>query len=1370
MKRVINKVSIQAWAILFSFAFIIPCFGQELPNLKFKKIGVSDGLSSTTVSSIIQDNKGFLWFGTRDGLNKFDGYTIKTYHNELYDDSTLHDNWVSSLYEDPSNKLWISTIKGLSLYDDDLDKIIRIKDENNILEGLTISQISAGHGNQILLSSRKGLFSFDSKDVQQQITLKQIVNTSVISAYADQDTLWIGSTDGVYCYDYRAKSISKVYNYDNNVVSYNFKIKFFRLNQDTLLMASPLGLFQWDGQKETFVPFIFKDSDGHIHSFPKAIRAIVKDSNDVLWIGAIDGLYLLNIAKKKFSKYSHIPQDLYSLSHNSIYDILEDEDHNMWIGTWAGGVNLFDRSLGTFNHYYSSETEDALSNNIISSFVEDEPNRFWIGTEGGGLNYFDRLSGKFERIHYSPTDEPDANIKKIIKDQNGNLWIGLHYHGLEVYNPKQKNYTKYKHHHADRHSLSNSTIMTLYEDSQSNIWIGTNGGGLNRYMGNGQFERYDNQSWTSNMTVFSIHEKWNGSLMLGTNRGLVEFTPDNKQFTPSNIFSEALDEDITVHTIYSEKDSVYWLGTSSHGLIKFNSVNDDVKVYHTANGLPNNLVYGILPGGHHTLWISTNNGLSTFNIDTETFTNYSIKNGLQSSVFNYNSFLKTSQGDMLFGGINGFNLFDPSKISTKERNAPLYITSIKVFDKEVQGDNEMVKNITNSEKVILEPDQFNFTISYTSINFVSPQSTKYLYKLEGVDNDWVVAGNQRFANYNDIGPGTYTFKVKTYSNTDNPQVSQASLEIIVLAPWWQTRWAYLGYFLLFAILLFSLWKFRSWQFRLRQKLLQSQMDTENEKILYDLKLNFFTNISHELKTPLTLILGPAEELISHEWKSNTLKEKAHLLYSQSKKMYQLVNQLLEFRKTETDNISLRALKGDVSNFVNEIYLVFKLKAQEKGIQYTFKSINHDISIYFDREKLEMVFTNLLSNAFKHTHEGGSIKVDVDFVGSPAKDAEFLQGALVNNYAKISIEDDGNGMSREEMDKIFDRFHQTFRSETLSISGTGIGLSLVKDFVSIHHGEVLVKSALKEGTIFTVKLPFGSKHLAPEQILPDINAGAEFTIYKDIDLEKDHDTRPIRNAEAFPFTILIVDDNEDLLSYLQGLLSPSYSILMAENGLEALETLKSHTPDLIISDVMMPEMDGITLCQKVNEDKSLGYIPFILLTARTATVYEIEGLTIGATDYISKPFNPKVLQAKIHNIFSNKLRLHEFYEKSILKEHFELEIPDEDREFIEHAIRLVEQNVEDLEFNVQVLARDMAMSQSSFYKKLKSITGKTAVEFIRDVRMRVAAQLLINSKYRISDISLKVGISDTKYFRESFKKIYGMSPSQYKTQKKQSNDS
>ncbi|WP_162633118.1 hybrid sensor histidine kinase/response regulator transcription factor [Echinicola strongylocentroti] len=1359
------------WTYLLT-VLVISCFvsritAQETTNLKFKKIGTEDGLSSSSVIDILQDYKGFIWFGTRDGLNKFDGEVIKTYHNELHNDSTLRDNWVSSLFEDSAHHLWISTLKGVSIYNEDLDKIIRVVDKDKILEGLRIAHITESKNNEILLSSKKGLFSLKfNYEENGNLKLNRLVSQPVISSYIEEEVIWTASPDGIYRYNIASDQLEKVFDYNSHFIPYNFHVDFHKL-KDKLLLSSPIGLFQWDKSSASFTEYKFINAENNIHSFTSAVRKVVKDANGLVWVGTINGLYIINPSSKKTTKYIHRPQDLYSLSHNSVYDILEDNDNNIWIGTWAGGVNFFDRNLVTFNHYYSSETKFALSNNIVSSFVEDEPNEFWIGTEGGGLNYFDRKSGQFKKVDYRPANEPPANIKKIIKDKAGNLWIGLHYHGLEKYHPKTGEYRLFKHQNSSKNSLSNNTVMSLFEDKSGRIWIGTNEGGLNQYLGGGEFERYDNESWYANMTVFTIHEKRAGLLLLGTNKGLIEFNVNQKTFKAIPIKSDILDQEITVHSLFTENDSLYWLGTSSHGLIKYNDINNQVKTYHTANGLPNNLIYGILKDDSGNLWISTNNGLSKFNPQNEDFTNYGIKNGLQSSVFNYNSFLKTSNGDLMFGGINGFNIFDPNNLIHNQGSNPLYITSIKIFDKELaKGKNEVTRNVSNMTEITLQPPQFNFTINYTSINFTTPERTQFQYKLEGFDNKWISAGNQRFANYNNIAPGDYTFMVRTKPTSKGQSVSQARLKIIVLPPWWMTKWAYFFYSLIVAGLIYVFWKFKSSQFEMRKKLLQNQLDTENEKHLYNLKLKFFTNISHELKTPLTLILGPAEELISHEWKSNTLKEKVHLLYSQSKKMYHLVNQLLEFRKTETGNTQLRATEGDISQFINEIYLVFKLKAEKKGIQYTFKSIDHEIPIFYDRDKLEMVFTNLLSNAFKHTHEGGVIKIDVDYTGSTTSNAEFANNNLANNFATISITDNGTGMTPEETGKIFDRFHQTFRSETLSVSGTGIGLSLVKDLIDLHRGEIVVKSALQKGTCFVIKLPFGKEHLSPEQILEDIDPNAEHTFYKDYDIQKDRSKIELKNAQNNPYTILLVDDNPDLLQYLKELLMNSFTIFCAENGKEALELIKQSTIDLIISDVMMPEMDGITLCQKVNEDKSLGFIPFILLTARTAAVYEIEGLVIGATDYIAKPFNPKILQAKIQNIFINKIRLQEFYEKSILQEHYDLDIPNEEKDFIESSIKIVEEYVEDPTFNVQALARSMAMSQSSYYKKLKSLTGKTAVEFIRDVRVRVAAQLLLNSNFRISDIAQKVGISDTKYFRESFKKTYGISPSKYKTSKKQ----
>ncbi|MFY0650606.1 MAG: response regulator [Cyclobacteriaceae bacterium] len=1341
-------------------------FGQDISNLKFKKIGIENGLSSTTVSSILQDEKGYLWFGTRNGLNKYDGYNIKTYYNQLNSDSTLQDNWIYSLFEDAKGRLWISTLTGVNIYDEDLDKVIRVKDTDGILQGLSVRQINKGIGKNILFSSKKGLFTFSSEDsLENGIQLTRLVENPILSSFIDGSKIWVASTDGIYQYNTQTKLTYKVFDYDKRAISYNFKINFFKEINGSMLVSLPGGLYQWEEESNSFIPYHFIDIDGNTHTFNSAVRTIVQDSQGVLWIGTYEGLYLIDTESRKLAKYTHSPQDLYSLSHNSVHVIVEDGERNMWIGTWAGGVNFFDRNLLTFNHFYSTQSNKSLSNNIVSSFFEDENDKFWVGTEGGGLNLFDRKLGAFERVDYGFAIEPEANIKKVIKDRNGNLWIGLHYHGLVVYNPETGENRKFIHNPDDKSSLSSSTIVTIDEDRNGNIWIGTTEGGINLYLGDGKFKRYDNDSWMANSSVFSFYEKKDGLLLFGTNIGLIVFDPAKHTYAKLPILAPDSGQQININCIYSADDETFWLGSSSHGLVKFNLSTNQTKIYHTGNGLPNNLVYGILPEDDSLLWVSTNRGLSRLNVRTENFENFDIANGLQSNVFNYNSYLKSSKGEMFFGGVNGFNLFDPKKISSTQGEKPVYISSLKIFNQDVNiGDSNglLVKNISNTKKIELEPGQFNFTLEFVSLNYTSPQSTEYLYKLDGFDHDWTYAGNQRLANYNNIEPGEYTFFVKTQGSQESDSISMASLEITVLPPWWKTWWAYTLYLVLIAGTIAVYRKFRSSQLKLRQGLMQAQLDTENEKRIYDLKLKFFTNVSHELKTPLTLMLGPAEELVSHSWKSAALKERALLLYNQSKKMYHLVNQLLDFRKTETGNMKLRAERGDISKFVNEIYLVFKLKAEEKGIQYSFKSIDQEIPAYFDRDKLEIVFTNLLSNAFKLTPEMGHIKLDVDYVGSPYEDGRMLEGKLNDNYVSISVSDNGLGMTPSQVEKVFDRFYQTLTSETLSISGTGIGLSLVRDLIDLHHGQIELESAQDEGTKFSIKIPFGKKHLKPDEILATVKSSNESSYYREFNSENELAELPLINQKnGQEFTILLVDDNQDLLSYLKDLLSTDFSILSAEDGLEALEIIQEHQPDMIISDVMMPRMDGITLCKKINEDNAMSHIPFILLTARTATVYEIEGLTIGATDYLTKPFNPKVLQAKVHNIFINKLRLHEYYEKAILAEHFDLEIPDEEKEFIEKAIKYVEENVEDQEFNVLILAQHMAMSQSTFYKKLKSLTGKTVIEFIRDVRMRVASQLLLNSNYRVSDISHKVGITDTKYFRESFKKVYGASPSEFK---------
>ena len=746
---------------------------------------------------------------------------------------------------------------------------------------------------------------------------------------------------------------------------------------------------------------------------------------------------------------------------------------------------------------------------------------------------------------------------------------------------------------------------------------------------------------------------------------------------------------------------------------------------------------------------------------------------MQSNSFKIGAACRALDSTLYFGGISGISYFKPRAIRTNPYPPVVRITGLRIANKSVSvGEiiNKRVlltKDFARPQTIAIRADENDFSVEFVGLNYANPQKNRYAYRLVGYNPDWVPAApGQRTASFANLQPGDYTLLVKASNGDGLWSKEPATLQFTILPPWWKTWWAYLLYSLaLFgALLLYR--RVTMAQQGLKNKLALEKFRVEKEKELTDLKLSFFTNVSHELRTPLTLILGPMEELLTAAHRFAGLKDNILLMHKQTRKLLELVNQLLDFRKVEAGQVPLRATRADIVSFLTEIFLIFKLKAEERALAYSLLAPAEPVELYFDPGKLEIVLTNLLANAFKYTREQGSITLTAAVVGDPESPAAFGASGLIDNYLEIKVIDQGIGMQSSDLANIFDAYYQASQTETLRMMGTGIGLSLVKQFVERHAGEIRVESELGRGTTFTVRLPCGHEHLVPADLAP-AETSAEPTFQAPATqtgwVAPEHLPEIAEELATGTRRLLIVEDNSDVRHYLEQLFRPDYEVTVAVDGAQGWALAQALLPDLVISDVMMPNGTGLELCQKIKQHPKTLHIPVVLLTARTAAIHELEGLETGADDYISKPFNPRILQAKVSAILRNRLKLREFYQRQILLEPTEVVIPEEDKLFLEKAMKVVEDNLSDLDFNVQVLVREMGMSQSFFYRRVKSITGQSVVAFIRDVRLKRAAQLLSSTHLRVSDIAYQVGMQDLKHFRTEFQKLYNMSPSEYAKQ-------
>lgn len=792
---------------------------------------------------------------------------------------------------------------------------------------------------------------------------------------------------------------------------------------------------------------------------------------------------------------------------------------------------------------------------------------------------------------------------------------------------------------------------------------------------------------------------------------------------------------------------------------RFDRITETFTFYREKEGLSNDVVKSIEEDSDGNLWISTLKGISKFNPDLETFVNYTTSDGLQGNGFNLGASCLAQNGVMYFGGTNGMNLFLPDKIKKQsDESFPCLITDLKIFSRSIQP-GERIRNRVILEKVIDETKSIsiphfidNFAFEFAALNFAGADNIKYAYKMEGANGDWhYTDASRRYASFSNLSPGEYTFKVRA-ANIEgiwSGQVTQ--LEVTIVPAPWKTTWAYSLYSLLFLSLIYLFRKYELARFKLKNELRLERLERQKNKELNEMKLRFFTNISHEIRTPLTLILSPIQELITSGDVRKQIRDQLRNINRNANRLLLLVNQLLEFRKQEAGHAELQVAKGNFVKFIMEIILSFKEFAQQRNIDFSFTHQPDEIDIWYDSSKMEKVFFNLLSNAFKFTPDGGKISIHI---------------TREQKIVRIVVEDTGKGISKEDLPHIFERFHKFDKDYSGNYLGSGIGLALVKKLVELHHGTISAESEPEVFTRFVIELPTGVKHFKEEEIISD-HKGGEHAMHYQIENDKEEDLEnSILTATDDAPELLIVEDNNDVRKYLKKLFLPQYRILEAADGKAGWESALKHLPDLIISDILMPEMDGLQLCKKSKITLETSHIPVILLTARTSMLYRTEGFETGADDYITKPFDPNLLKLRVKNLITSRKRLREKFSQNIALEPHEITITTPDQNLLQRAIEAVEKHMDDAEFDVNGLAKEIGVSRPALYRKLPAITNYTPNEFIRIIRLKRAAQILAKVDLPISDVCHQTGFKTPKYFSKCFRDFFGVLPSEYAKQKKE----
>ncbi|MCD0467135.1 two-component regulator propeller domain-containing protein [Flavobacterium sp. ENC] len=1347
------------------FLFFVFITGNLFSQNKYrlKNISTTDGLSQSSVIAIHQDKLGQMWFGTRDGLNKYDGSKFTVFRNDVTDKATISNNDILDIEEDNAGKIWVGTYNGLNCYDPVSNTFKRYL-HNNTNHTISSNAVWCIReiGEELWFGTSKGLSIFNKKTKLFTSVFHSDTDTSTLASNnilsvlkTKKGVIWVGTTKG----------LCKLTSRKNGKLSF----QNYPLNQTDLLNVQAIaedaqgnlwigtknkGLLKMDEVTLRFVSFLPNEKYREIHT---DIRSLAIDNEGALWIGAYDGIYIYG-KDKSLEKINNTNNNN---GIDKVKSVFVDKKGSVWIGCYYKGVNIWDVSNVNFSNYNQNSKKIPMSFDVVSSIITDKNKNIYFGTEGGGITIYNPNTAATSYINSKTGQYNKNDIKSMSLSADNILWIGTFSKGLSAYNTLSKRIEDHRISPELQELLKETGVYSIKTAASGIVWIGTFGKGLIRYNSTDKtFTIIGNDtakaSFLTNNIIRTLLIDKKNMLWVGTQNGL-NCIPLNT-FKPGQyavkhyFFDNASLSGDDILTLFQDSQNKIWVGTKAKGLHYF-----DGKKFNRVNLRAGNTIitsiHSILEDDDKNLWISTNQGIIKYSITQKKVVLYDQKDGLASNEFNDNSSLKLDSNKFYFGSPSGATYFDAGKISINTYAPQVLITNLKIKNQTIQPNDPaaiLAKSIGYTKDITLDYDKANFSISFAIPNYIRSKNNQYSYRLIGLENNWTITKNSEaiFAIQN---PGTYVFEVKGANNDGVWNSTPTTLTVTVNPAPWRSVWAFLLYGLLIGLALYGLiWIIKS-KARLKQKLELEYLETKRIEENNRAKLDFFTNISHEFRTPLTLILGPLQQILADYNGTNEMYKKLLVIEGSANHLLSLINRLMDFRKLENHQVTLESANGNIVKFTREIFLSFIEYAKDGGYDYTFEAEEEEILVYFDRYKLERVFYNLISNAFRYTPKGGSIHIKINH------DHENLF---------IAVEDSGVGIAEQHIDKIFDLFFEIPMHNNVQKNynkGTGIGLSIVKNIVKLHKGTIDVVNKKSEGVIFTVTLPMGRAHLQEEEIIQDFRISDDIEQYT-AQLETGEATEPediddfVVNAEK-P-TILIVEDHKVLRNFMKNLLKKDYNIMVADNGKTALEKALRHVPNLIISDVIMPEMVGTELCSRIKENLKTSHIPVILLTSRSSLVYKFEGLESGADDYISKPFNLTEFKLRVKNLLNSTERLKARFSSQDSFVPSEITVSSLDEELLKKAFKIVEDNISNEQFDIPFFCSELGVSRTMLFLKVKAWTNFTPNEFIHEIRLKRAAQLLEQNKLNVSEVSYKVGFNNPKYFSKCFQKRYGETPSQF----------
>jgi len=1320
----------------------------SIDEITFRRISPPGGYSFQAIHDITQDMMGYIWMGSSDGLIRYDSKEVIRFVHQTTKPNSLPSNRISGIAVDKKNNIWISTDAGLCLFNQNnqnFDQIIYTY-EDGTAASKQINSITLD-GNGKLWICDQDFFGYMNPENNQLIRITEGFNDLPLLLYTDEtNRLWLGTQNGsVYMISEDQKRVEKIIEGPGSPTH-----TIFANNSEILVGYESNGACKYDLNGNLVLHYDYPTINPEFNFKRASIRKIWRDTRGRIWIGSYYGLFL--DTGKELIRFD--PEEYNGLPHNSVYDIYEDKQGGLWISTWSGGVAYLHHADNKFNTFRHSLAPNTLSSNMVSSFAQTSNGDMYVGTEQAGLNLFDKQTHKFQRIKVLK-DEVILNIKSICSDDKGGLWVGSAFNGLFY---KGKEETEFKQFSLGPENIPGTSRSQVYSlcKSDSGIWIGSAAGGLLFY----SFDRKkivrksnDYPLLQLNNVIFRhIALDSKNNLWLASLNGMFQFNLTSgklKRFSSDN-FADLKTITPAFYFVTELSDGIIWMGTRANGIYIYDTETNQLNHF-TAKGLLKGLdVYGIIEWYDNSICITSNDGLFLYDLEKDKVRKFDLTDGIQGNLFNPGAIFNDSENNLYVGGTNGFTLMETNSINMNELPPNVLISKVEVNNQKIFPTQN---NRYQFNKLILSPDERSLKIHFSADNYLLPEKNRFMYRLTNYIDEWVGENTDGTATFFNVPAGNYVFEVIACNNDGKWNDIPTRLPIEIKQYWYKSQLALILYSLAIIMALLVIIRFLRERVKLKKTILIEKIKYEQEEQLHEMKLTFFTNISHEFRTPLTLINWPLKNLIEAENLNLEQREQLKTIKRNTNRLLQLINQIMDLRKVEKGKTKLNISKIELVEFVQSIILNFSEEAKQKKIEFLFNHKNENILIEADEEKVDKIIYNLLSNAFKFTPVNGSITVEIH--NNQSQKNNYFSNQLSfgkleqEDFIEIQVIDNGMGIDSDDLPKVFERFEQGNKTSEYS---SGIGLNLSKEYTLMHRGVIIVQSTPGEGTSFSVQLPTKQK---AQKILYQNKTNVK-NINSWQPQEKSSTETKTFNEEI---TLLVVEDNNDLRKYITSFLKNYYTILSTENGKQALDILQTENVHLIISDVMMPVMDGFEFCQTVKSQIETSHIPVILLTALSSAENTATGLDKGADAYISKPFDENVLLSQVENLIEQRKRLRKSFVPKFISNQ-PMEIGSLDNYFLNKVNAIIKQNLENEDFSVEKLATELGLSRSQLHRKLKQISNHSSSEYIMMVRMKKATKMLATKQFTIDEVAYKTGFNSHSYFTKCFKKYVNKTPKEF----------